>query len=143
MPARKVSEILGADDALGNLAAASRRVQQLQRSYLETVPAALCRASRVGWARGGVVSVIAINGAVAAKLRQMTPRILDGFRRHGLEFNSMRIEVQVDAGTARLGSGSRKTLSPVALSAVEDAVRTVPPSPLRDALKRLARRREG
>ena len=142
MPARKVSEILVADDALGNLAAASRRVQQLQRIYLETVPAALCRASRVGWARGGVVSVIASNGAAAAKLRQMTPRILDGFRRHGLECNSMRIEVQVDAGTERLGTGSQKKLSPGALNAVEEAVRIVPPSPLRDALERLARRRE-
>ena len=141
MPARKVSEILDADDALGNLAAASRRVQQLQRVYLEAVPAAFSRASRVGWARAGVVSVIASNGAVAAKLRQLTPRILDGFRRHGLEFNSMRIEVQVDAGPGKTGAGSPKELPRVALDAIENALRSVPPSPLRAALQRLARRR--
>jgi hypothetical protein len=149
MPARKVSEILGADNALGNLAAASRRLEQLQRIYLETVPAAFSRASRVGSARGGVATIIASNGAVAAKLRQMTPRILDGFKRHGLEFNSMRIEVQADAaaerpgvaGAMRPGAAGAMRLSPAASSAVEDALRTVPPSPLRDALKRLARRR--
>jgi hypothetical protein len=141
MPARKVSEILDADDALGNLAAASRRVQQLQRIYLEAVPAAFSRASRVGWARGGVVSVIASNGAVAAKLRQLTPRILEGFRRHGLEFNSMRIEVQVDAGPAKTDACPREPLPPVALDAIDAALRSVPPSPLRAALQRLARRR--
>ncbi|MGH8635732.1 MAG: DciA family protein [Burkholderiales bacterium] len=141
MPARKVSEILGADNALGNLAAASRRLEQLQRIYLETVPAAFSRASRVGSARGGVATIIASNGAMAAKLRQMTPRILDGFKRHGLEFNSMRIEVQADAVAERPSAAGAMRLSPAASSALEEALRTVPPSPLRDALKRLARRR--
>ena len=141
MPARKVSEILDADDALGNLAAASRRVQQLQRIYLEAVPAALSRASRVGWVRAGVVSVITSNGAVAAKLRQMTPRILEGFRRHGLECNSMRIEVQVGTEHPTSAANSGKGLSREALRAVEEAVRTLPESPLRAALTRLARRR--
>jgi hypothetical protein len=141
MPARKVSEILDADDALGNLAAASRRVQLLQRIYLEAVPAAFSRASRVGWARAGVVSVIASNGAMAAKLRQLAPRILEGFRRHGLEFNSMRIEVQVDAGPGQAEARAPQPLPPVALDAIENALRNVPPSPLRAALQRLARRR--
>ncbi|MCC7083105.1 MAG: DUF721 domain-containing protein [Burkholderiales bacterium] len=142
MRARKLSEILGADDALGTLAAAARRVQQLQRIYLDTVPAALSRTSRVGWARGGVVSVIAGNGAVAAKLRQMAPRILDGFRQHGFEFNSMRIEVQVDGATVPVRGSSASGLSPIALNAVEEALRTVPESPLRAALQQLARRRK-
>jgi hypothetical protein len=142
MPARKVSEILGADSALGKLAAASRRVEQLQRIYLEAVPTALSRTSRIGWVRGGVVSVIASNGAAAAKLRQMTPRILEGFRRHGIEFNSMRIEVQVDADARQAAfGGGLKRLSPRASSALEEALRTVAPSPLRDALQRLARHR--
>ena len=141
MPARRLSEILDADGALGHLAVASRRLEQLQRIYLETVPAALCQASRVGWARGGVATIVASNGAVAAKLRQMAPRILDGFKRHGLEFNSMRIEVQVGAAAEQPGAKGAVRLSPAASSAVENALRTVPPSPLRDALQRLARRR--
>jgi hypothetical protein len=141
MSARKVSEILDADDALGNLAAASRRVQQLQRIYLEAVPAAFSRVSRVGWARAGVVSVIASNGAVAAKLRQLTPRILEGFRRHGLEFNSMRIEVQVEAGPGKADAPAPSPLPRAALDAIENALRSTAPSPLRAALQRLARRR--
>jgi hypothetical protein len=141
MPARKISEILGTESGLGALAAASRRVEQLQRIYLEAVPAALSRASRVGWARAGVVSVIASNGAVAAKLRQLAPRVLDRFRRHGHEFNSMRIEVQVEAAMAAGTARDGKRLSPQAASAIDAAMRALPDSPLRDALRRLARRR--
>ncbi len=143
MPARKVSEILGAESALGDLAAASRRVERLQRIYLGAVPAALARLSRVGWARAGVVIVLASNGAVAAKLRQMAPRILEGFRRHGLEFSSMRIEVQVGAGPPAPGARGAKPLSPEALRTVEESLRTLPESPLRAALERLARGRKG
>ena len=141
MPARRISEILGAENALGDLAAAARRVEQLQRIYLEAVPAALGRASRVGWARAGVVSVIASNGAVAAKLRQLAPRVLDRFGRHGHEFNSMRIEVQVEAASAMRPAAAGKRLSPQAAQAIERAVQSVPQSPLRAALARLARRR--
>jgi hypothetical protein len=141
MPARKISEILGAENALGNLAAASRRVEQLQRIYVDAVPAALSRSSRVGWARAGVVSVIANNGAVAAKLRQLKPRILEDFKRHGIEFNSMRIEVQVDAARVDTGTRTPKPLTGKAVAAIEEALQSVPQSPLREALRRLARRR--
>jgi hypothetical protein len=141
MPARKISEILETDDTLGKLAAASRRVQQLQRIYLEAVPAAFSRVSRIGWARAGVVSVIASNGAVAAKLRQLTPRILEAFRRHGVEFNSMRIEVQVDAGPGPAVRSAPQPLPPAALEAIDAALQSTPPSPLRAALRRLNRRR--
>jgi hypothetical protein len=141
MPARKISEILEADDTLGKLAAASRRVQQLQRIYLEAVPAAFSRVSRIGWARAGVVSVIASNGAVAAKLRHLTPRILEAFRRHGIEFNSMRIEVQVDAGRPAALRSASPQLPPAALAAIDAPQQSTPPTPLRAALRRLGRHR--
>lgn len=141
MPARKISEILHADAALGKISAGSHRVEQLQRIYLEAVPAALARASRVGWSRADVVSIVASNGAAAAKLRQMTPRILDGFKRHGLQFNSMRIEVQVEPGAPVRAAPRAKKLPDAAVQTIEQTLATLPPSPLRAALARLARRR--
>jgi hypothetical protein len=140
MPARKVSQILSAESALRNLAAASRRVEQLQRIYLEAVPDHLSRASRVGWERAGVVSIVAGNGAVAAKLRQLAPRLLESFRRHGLQCNSMRIEVQVDAAAGRPPVEPAKPLSPRAAETLRAAARELPPSPLRTTLDRLSRR---
>ncbi|MCC6535101.1 MAG: DUF721 domain-containing protein [Burkholderiales bacterium] len=141
MPARKLSEILSTASELGKLGAAAQRVEQLQRIYVEAVPAELSRLSHVGWARAGVLSITASNGAVAAKLRQVTPRVLDRMRRRGFEFNSMRIEVQV-ARTPSAGSAAiTKPLSSQALSAIDAALGTLAESPLKQALARLARRR--
>jgi hypothetical protein len=140
MSARRVSQILVADSAFGDLVAATRRMEQLQRIYLEAVPATLGAASRVGWARAGVLLVLASNSAVAAKLRHTAPRILASFERHGLQFNSMRIRVQVGAAS-EIGRRARAaTLSPHALRALESAARELPPSPLKAAMHKLARR---
>lgn len=139
MPVRKVAEILDNSPGLTNLAAAARRTAELQRLYTDAVPAELSRASRVGWVRPGVVYIAADNGAVAAKLRQLAPRVLDRFRRAGLEFNAMRVEVQVDAGArARARSGADGPLSPAALASIDRSLEALTDSPLKAALARLA-----
>jgi hypothetical protein len=53
----------------------------------------------------------------------------------------MRIEVQVEAASAMRPAAAGKRLSPQAARAIEQAVQSVPQSPLRAALARLARRR--
>lgn len=141
MPARKVSDILGTADELGSIAVASRRVALMQRVYLEAVPRDLSNSSRIGWARGAVLTVIADNGAVAAKLRQLGPRILKHLRHSGFEFNSMRIDVQVGQNAFSLPYSPHKSLSKNALSAIEDTIERLDDSPLKSALTRLSRRR--
>jgi len=141
MSPRKLSQILAAGNALGDLAAATRHMEQLQRIYLEAVPAPLGAASRVGWARAGVLSVLADNGAIATMLRHTTPRILACFAGHGFQFNSMRIRVQVGATGVRAPATDKKPLSKDAVHAIEQALQQLPASELRSALARLVRRR--
>ena len=93
MPVRKVAEILDNSPVLSSLAAAARRTADLQRLYMEAVPAELRQASRVGWARPGVLTVAAANGAVAAKLRQLTPRFEELLREAGWSATTVRIKV--------------------------------------------------
>lgn len=141
MPARRIGEILSTSGELETLADASRRIALLQRVYLEAVPRELSKSSRIGWARGGVLTVFADNGAVAAKLRQATARVLKHLRQSGFEFNSMRIEVQVGQSPAFRPYFSHKALSDRALSAIDGALDQLSDSPLRNALIRLSRRR--
>ena len=138
MPVRKVAEILDDSPALTSLAAVARRTAELQRLYLETVPAELRQASRVGWVRRNVLCLAAANSAVAAKLRQIAPRILDRFCREGFEFNAMRVEVQVGYAPRREARTGRRPLSAKALASVCRAADAVQDSPLRAALRRLA-----
>ncbi|RPI48027.1 MAG: DUF721 domain-containing protein [Betaproteobacteria bacterium] len=141
MPARKLSEILGDTRELTSLAASAHQLAQLQRIYLEAVPPELSKSSHVSLARAGVVTVVAGNGAVASKLRQVIPRVIDRFHQRGFEFNSMRIEVQVAPASLSRPARSPKRLSANAISAIEAALAKTPESPLKAALKRLARRR--
>jgi hypothetical protein len=141
MPARRISQILDAAPHLRDLAQASLRIEQLQRIYRESVPVELGKASRIGWARANVISVTARNGAVAAKLRHLAPRVLAHLRQRGFEFNSMRIEVQVAPTLQDAPARPPKRLTAQALSAIERALGEVPDSPLKGALARLARRR--
>ena len=137
MPARKVAEILDDSPSLTVLAALARRTAELQRVYLEAVPAELSKSSRVGWARAGVLSVAARNGAVAAKLRQLAPRILHRFRQQGHEFNAMRVEVQVPMDLEVTHAPEVNPLSEKALASIRAAAKTLPDSPLKVALERL------
>lgn len=141
MPARKLAQILDDTPALRAIAEASRHTERLQRVFLEAVPAELSRSSHVGWARGGILFIAAGNGATAAKLRQLAPRILDHFRRQALEFNSMRIEVQVGPGAQPAPGQQAKPLSEKALDTIRRARERAPDSPLKAALARLGRRR--
>lgn len=141
MPARKISDILGETGELGSIAEIARRLARLQRVYLEAVPPELAESSRVGWARGDVLSVVADNGATATKLRQIPTRILQHLRQSGYEFNSMRIEVQVGRPMRPSTYRRPKSLSNEALSAIDRALVGVSDSPLKAALAKLARRR--
>ena len=131
---------MGGARELDSLAASAQRIAQLQQIYLEAVPPELAKTSQVSWSREGVLVVTAGNGAVASKLRQVTPRVLDRFRQRGFEFNSMRIRVQVAAGVRTGAYRTSKPLSAQALSALEKAIDTAPESPLKAALERLAKR---
>jgi hypothetical protein len=141
MPVRKVADILDDSPDLTSLAVVARRTAALQRVYSQTIPAELGQASRIGWARAGVLFVAAANGAVAAKLRQLAPRILDRFSREGFEFNSMRVEVQVGWASDPSPDICAKPLSAKALEAIRATGSELPDSPLKAAMMRLGRRR--
>lgn len=143
MPARKVAAILDDSPSLTALAAVARRTSELQRVYLVAVPAELSKASRVGWARAGVLCIATGNGAVAAKLRQLAPRILNYFRQQGHEFNAMRVEVQVSMSLGEIQESGTKPLSQKALASIRTAAQSVADSPLKAALARLGQRDTG
>ena len=132
---------MGGTRELHTLAASAHRIAQLQQIYLEAVPSDVAKASQVTWSRGRELVVTAGNGAVASKLRQVSPRVLDRFRQRGFEFNSMRIQVQVGATAYPAMTKRHKPLSPSALSALEGAIATTSDALLKTALERLAKKK--
>jgi hypothetical protein len=139
MPTHRLSALL-AGATLGPLCDASRRTRELQRVFVDSVPASLARSVRVKTLRGGTLFLSADNVAVAAKLRQLVPRLLTTIRERVPEVNEIRVEAQVNAGEDMLRIHAKKSgLSIETIEKIEKAATAMPDSELKSALAALVR----
>jgi len=83
--------------------------------------------------------IAANNGAVAAKLRQMTTELISLFQARGCEVTGIQIKVQVTAAPPLIRSEPRR-LGKEARDALGELQENLADSPLKTALKRLLRR---
>ncbi|MBI1965421.1 MAG: DUF721 domain-containing protein [Betaproteobacteria bacterium] len=142
MPARRIGNLLASPGELQALSRQAQRLAELQQVLFEAVPPALSKATRVKNHRGGTLFLLADNAAVAAKLRQLAPRLLLHLQIRAVEVTGIRVEVQVKAPLISAGNDVTKRALPT------DAVKNfgklsdaLPPSPLKSALVRLVTRR--
>lgn len=57
-----------------------RQISGLQKTFVEALPPGLNESCRIATVEGSTIIVATANGAVAAKLKQMLPRLLERFR---------------------------------------------------------------
>jgi len=79
---------------LGPLAARAADLLELRRLFRENVPPGLAAASQVANFREGAIIIMAENSAIAAKLKQLTPRLTTLFLEKGWQVNAIRVQVQ-------------------------------------------------
>jgi hypothetical protein len=147
MAPEPIAKLLGASAELHAVAARLAYIKRLQRRYRTLVPEQLAEASRVCAIDGTTLVILAASGPVAAVLRQLAPRVLQGLRdaarkspKHSTdqEFNGIRIEVQVKQVTARRPVKAREPIPRDKLGAVAQSLSE---SPLREALQRMSRKK--
>lgn len=112
----------------------------LQKIWDEVVPAALRSYTRAGGVQHRRITVFADNGAVAAKLKLLTPNLLKNLQNKGVEVTSIRFQVQVQS-QRRAAPHVPRTLSSQAVDTLSQLAQTLPDSPLKTALQRLSGRR--
>jgi hypothetical protein len=141
MPLNTLGTLLGATEELRALQARVRRLRQLQTLYFMAAPRELASSSRVKSYRAGTLFVGADNAAVAAKLKQLAPRLLASLRRMESEITKIRIEVQVSGRAPERAYVSRKSsLSPDTATKFHALAAQVSDPGLKSALERFARR---
>ncbi len=145
MPTDPVARLLDENAELRPLASRLAYIRRLQRRYRSLAPQGLAEASRVCAIDGTTVIVCADNGAVAATLRHLAPRLLEGLRdaarksqKHARdqELTSIRVEVQVAVPVPKRPVKSRGELPAEKL---ERVARGLSDSPLREKLEEMAR----
>ncbi|MGH8676826.1 MAG: DciA family protein [Burkholderiales bacterium] len=139
MPSRSVRQLLESLPELKALTRGARRLLLLQQSLEAKLPSGLCGQVGVAGLSSGTLVILAANGTVGAKLRQLAPRLLTHLRRQDPEINAIRIRAQVRAGDNSLRQ-KQISLSPQAFQALSGLARQLHPSPLQQAIKRLANR---
>lgn len=142
MAARSLDAYLNAAGGLSRLSAHAGRLVKLQRVFERIAPSYLAASSRVANYKLGKVVIHADSGAVAAKLRQMVPGLLDKFSFEGAEVTEIQVKVQPIY--AAVQQNSRGQAPALATSAKADLRRLAgelsADSPLKAALERLVRR---
>lgn len=137
MSARKLQSYFSATTTLAALAGGAERVRALQQLWEQVAPQELARSCKASGLRDHVLVLYANNGAIAAKVRQLAPTMLDKFKKKGLEVTAIQVRVQVlfpERGvkpikTLRLGSVGRESLRQLADRLAD--------SPLKQTLERL------
>ena len=104
MASESIARLLDENAELRPLAERLLQIKRLQKRYRTLAPEELGQASRVCAIDGTTVVIGASSGPVAAALRHLAPRLLEGLRtvrkssKHSRdqELTSIRIEVQVE-----------------------------------------------
>ena len=146
MTSDSVSKLLDENAELRPLQSRLEYIKRLQRRYRTLAPDQLAEASRVCAIDGTTVVICASSGAVAAALRHLAPRLLEGLReaarkssKHSRdqELTSIRIEVQVNIPKPRPRVAPRGEMPVEQLSQLADKLSD---SPLKQTLERISRR---
>jgi hypothetical protein len=140
MPLYNLMDLLGTTEELKALQARVRRLRELQTLYSRSAPWELADSSRVKNYQAGTLVVCADNAAVAAKLKQLAPRLLASIRQTEVEITKVRIEVQVGGqARARVYESKKAALTPDTVRKFDELATQVKDGGLRSALARLAR----
>ncbi len=142
MPTRKLSALIIDNAGLTALTRATQCIAALQRLYVICAPPDMVRASRVVNNRNGMLVIAADNGAIAAKLRQLAPRLLKNMQKQGVEVTGIRVQVQVERTSPAPRIRVEKT--PLTIDSIdnfENLSKQVKDPDLRSALARFAARR--
>lgn len=141
MPTNKIGQFLTASAELKALSDKAQRLLQLQNTFFDSAPPLLAQACRVKNFREGVLFIVAENTAVAAKLRQLTPRLLSNIRKQEPQITGIQVAVQVTGSQNEVDRPPQKNeISVDSIDKLRNLSERIPASPLKSALTNLVRR---
>jgi hypothetical protein len=146
---KSIHMLMGEDEIIAPVLKRAELIAHLQKIYTDAIPTHLKVSSRVAAMEGSTLVVATANGAVAAMLKQMLPRLLERFRenqKQEQEVTVIRVIVQPevlgpDAGQNRPANRA-SSAAPMPDSNLSALAETLAESPLKEAVKRIQQRRK-
>lgn len=144
MTARKLNAFfITPASPLNRLALAAQQLNSISRIWETVAPIGLALFCRVGRLDDGVLTLLADNGAIASKIKQQLPSLLDKFQQRGGEITGIRIDVQVKIPLPERTTPPKQAISPKSLASLERLDAELEESPLKEALTNLIKHHRG
>ena len=144
MTARKLdSFFITPASPLNRLALAAQQLNSISRIWETVAPIGLALFCRVGRLDDGVLTLLADNGAIASKIKQQLPSLLDKLQQRGCEITGIRIDVQVKIPLPERTTPPKQAISPKSLASLERLDAELEESPLKEALTNLIKHHRG
>ncbi len=125
---------------MNRLARAAQRLNAISRIWETVAPIGLARSCRVGRLDDGVLTLLADNGAIASKIKQQLPSLLEKLQQRGSEITGIRVDVQVKIPLPERVSAPKQGISQQSLASLEKLDNELEDSPLKEALTNLIKR---
>lgn len=134
-------KLLERSDNTAQVLAHARLLIKLGQRLEASIPPGLAEHARVVNYRLGTVVIYASNGAVAAKLKQISLRLRDSFVNIGLECNQIEVKVQPTQNPEQSITSTQKPISGETVRELTLRAESMPKdSPLAQALRNLLAR---
>ncbi|MGF6756524.1 DciA family protein [Paraburkholderia sp. GAS334] len=134
-----VAEVLNRTDAFAALRAGVEQIAALERDLKQLLPDYLATSVEPGFIKDGVLALFAAHNALAARLRHLEPRLVSDLQQRGWAVNSLRIRVRPQA-VKEPPQPKQARMTARGAEALYELSETLAPSPLREALARMAAR---
>jgi hypothetical protein len=134
-----LTEVLSRTDAFAPLRAGVEQIAAIQRDLDALLPDYLAASVEPGFIKDGKLALFAAHNALAARLRHLEPRLVADLQARGWALDGVRIRVRPQAvKDAPLPKQARMT--PAGAAALAALSENLPPSPLQEALAKMAAR---
>jgi hypothetical protein len=130
------------DSAVGiaGLLPQAERLIELRHIYRKLVPQQLLRSSSIVNYKQQKLVIFAENNAIAAKLRLLSPRLINDFSKRGVEVTGIRLEVQPRQEPLKETVPKRARLSRAGAESLYALASQLPDSKLKQAVAGMAAR---
>jgi len=138
MHSKNIRAYLDSVAGIAALLPQAERLIELRRIYQDLVPQQLLRSSSIVNYRQQSVVIFAENSAVAAKLKLLSPRLLSGFSKRGVQVTGIRLEVQPRENPPKEPTTKQAKLSQAGAGYLKALAMRLPNSKLKQAVSCMA-----
>ncbi len=146
MATRKVNSylrILGKEPEHKDLFLKIDKLNKIQQSSLTIIPSHLAKHCTIGLPNNGKLTIFAQNGAIATKLKQIAPSMLQKIKNLGWEITSIQIATQAHSQARNMDNFNPKKrhLGQKGVASLTELAGSLTESPLKTAIESLLKNR--